>query len=269
MAGPSWASAVERANAEGKQPVLFVHGPWLSARAWAPWAALFEKAGYASLQPAWPDGDDLAARATLGAARRRFTRIVEALNNRPAIVGHSLGALIAQMLAAEGLSAATVAVAPAPFRGAAPLSLPALRAAWPALAAPADARGWVRLSAAQFRYAFANAVSPAEGEALFETYAAPAPRRPVLQAATAGLDPWTEARVDVLAPCRGPLLIVAGGQDHSAPPAVTQAVYDRQKRNRAAASEFVLMSDRGHSLIVDAGWREVADAALGFIQRFA
>lgn len=267
MPQPPWADAVDRANAEAKQPVLFVHGLWLTPRAWDPWAGLFARAGYAPVQPAWPDEDDPMAHVTLGAAAAHFARIAEALDSRPAIVGHALGGLIAQMLAAKGVSAATVAIAPSPFRGAAPLSFQALRAAWPAFGAPADAQGRVSLTHAQFRYAFANAVGLAESQALFEAHAAPAPRRPIRQAATAGLVPWTEAKVDVLAPCRGPLLIISGDRDHSVPPAMTRAAYRRQKRN-GAISEFVQLSERGHALTIDAGWRDVADTALSFVQRF-
>jgi len=265
----TWEASVARANASAKQPVIFIHGLWLTPRSWAPWADAFEAAGYAALSVPWPS--DLGGEPdveTIGRVAAHVSKVAEALGSRPAVVGHSFGGLIAQILAGRGLSAATVAIAPAPFRGVLPLPLSALRAAWPILHNPANARRRTPLTPAQFRYAFANAVDPMESQALFDAQAAPAPGRPIFQAAMANLDPWTEARVETRSANRGPLMIIAGERDHTVPPAVARAAFRREARNRHAVSEYRLFPGRGHSLTIDAGWREVADAALGFIQRF-
>ena len=261
--------AIARVNAAAKQPVMFIHGLWLTSRSWDAWAEIFESAGYVAMKPAWPsdEGGDPGAE-TIGHVVQHFARLAEALCSRPAIIGHSFGGLIAQILAGRGLSAATVAISPAPFRGVTPLPISALRAAWPVLRNPANAGRRAALTAAQFGYAFANAVSPSESQALFAAQAAPAPSRPIFQAATANLNPWTEAKVDTRALNRGPLLIVAGEQDHTVPSVVAKAAFERQRRNREAVSEYQQMPARGHSLTIDNGWREVAETALTFIQRF-
>jgi pimeloyl-ACP methyl ester carboxylesterase len=269
VAGETSEAAVARVNAAAKQPVMFIHGLWLAARSWDAWAGVFERAGYVALKPPWPsdEGGDAGAE-TVGRVVQHYARLAEALSSRPAIVGHSFGGLIAQILAGRGLSAATVAIAPAPFRGVIPLPISALRSAWPVLHSPANAGRKTPLTAAQFRYAFGNAVGAAESQALFEEQAVPAPGRPLFQAAAANLNPWTEARVDAQAGHRGPLLIVAGERDHTVPPIVVRAAFERQKANRHAVSEYLQMPGRGHSLTIDSGWREVADTALTFIQRF-
>ena len=188
------------------------------------------------------------------------------LKRRPAIIGHSFGGLLAQILAGRGLSVATVAIDPAPFRGVLPLPFSALKSAFPVLRNPANRNRAVPLTYEQFRYAFANAVDEAEAKSLYETYAVPAPGAPLFQAATSNFNPWTEDKVDTETANRGPLLIVSGEKDHTVPPKVAEAAFNQQKRN-SGLTEFLEMKDRGHALTIDHGWREVADAALSFVQR--
>ena len=264
------ADAVARANASNRQPVMFIHGLWLSPSSWDRWAGMFETAGYAALAPSWPaEAGGAMAPETIGEVVAHFADIAGRLGRRPAVIGHAFGGLIAQVLAGRGCSAATVAIDPAPFRGVLPLPVSALRSAWPVLRNPANAGRQVALTAQEFRYAFANAVSATESEDLYDAYQAPAPGKPIFQAAAANLNPWTEARVDVEAAERGPLLIISGEHDHTVPPPVVRAAYTRQRRNMEAITEFKALPDRGHSLTIDAGWREVADIALAFVERFA
>ena len=125
----------------------------------------------------------------------------------------------------------------------------------------------VPLSYDQFRFAFANAVSEDEAKELFETFAAPTPGAPLFQAAAANLNPWTEAKVDTKNPDRGPLLITSGEKDNTVPWAISNASYKKQKANEGV-TEIVKIPNRGHSLTIDGGWREVADTALNFVKRF-
>jgi non-heme chloroperoxidase len=196
-----------------------------------------------------------------------FDDVIRMLTTKPAIVGHSFGGLMTQILAGRGLSAVSVAIDPAPFRGVLPLPFSALRAASPALANPLNRGRAVPLTYDQFRYAFTNAVDEAEAKQLYETYAVAAPGKPLFQAAAANLNPWTEAKVDTGNPDRGPLLIIDGEKDHTVPWAIANASYKRQKRNEGV-TEIVKMSGRGHSLTIDSGWREVAETALAFVGRF-
>jgi non-heme chloroperoxidase len=193
--------------------------------------------------------------------------MISGLATKPAIVGHSFGGLLAQILAGRGLSAASVAIDPAPFRGVLPLPISALKSSAPVLGNPANRNRAVPLSYEQFRFAFANAVSEEEAKELYETYAVPASGAPLFQAATANLNPWTEAKVNSKNPDRGPLLIISGEKDHTVPWAIANASYKRQKRNDGV-TEITEMPGRGHALTIDSGWREVADTALAFVKRF-
>ena len=141
------------------------------------------------------------------------------------------------------------------------------RSAKPALGNPANRHRAIPLTFEQFRYGFANAVSEDEARELYETFAVPAPGAPLFQAAAANLNPWTEAKVDTENPDRGPLLIISGEKDNTVPWAIANASYKRQVRNQAL-TEIVEMPDRGHALVIDSGWREVADTALAFVRRF-
>ena len=196
-----------------------------------------------------------------------YASVIEALDKKPAVIGHWFGGLLAQMVAGRGLSAATVAVDAAPFRGVLPLPISALRSSKPVLENPRNKHRAIPLTYDQFRYAFANAVSEDEAKELFDAYAVPAPGEPLFQAAFANLNPWTEAKVDHENPDRGPMLVVSGEKDHTVPRAISDATYKKQKKNKGV-TEFVEIPGRGHALTIDSGWREVADTALGFVQRF-
>ena len=268
MTSQTLQAAIDRANASGRRPVVFIHGLWLRPESWTPWAERFEAAGYTALTPGWPvEEGDLAGAETLGQVRDHFAGIARALKRKPVLIGHSFGGLIAQILAGQGLSQATVAISPAPFRGVLPLPLSALRSAWPVLKSPANAGRRVPLTKGQFRYAFGNALEPHDSDRLHAAFHVPAPGRPIFQAAAANFNPWTEARVDTRAPDRGPLLLMSGRMDHTVPPPVVRAAWTLQRRNEAAVTELFQLDGRGHSLTVDAGLDEVADIAMAFIDR--
>jgi pimeloyl-ACP methyl ester carboxylesterase len=268
---------IANANASGRTPVVFIHGLWLLPNSWDRWAAVFEEAGFAPLTPGWPDdpetvsdakaNPDVFAGKTVGQVADHYASIIGRLDRKPAIIGHSFGGLLTQMLAGRGLSAVAVAIDPAPFRGVLPLPISALRSSAPVLGNPANRHRAVPLTYDQFRYAFANAVSEEEAKELYETYAVPAPGAPLFQAATANVNPWTEAKVNTRNPERGPLLIISGEKDHTVPWAIANASFKKQHRN-PAVTEIVEISGRGHALTIDSGWREVADTALAFVQRF-
>jgi non-heme chloroperoxidase len=268
---------VARANATGQTPVVFVHGLWLLPSSWDRWAAVFEEAGFTALTPGWPDDPEtveeanahpeVLAHKTVGQVADHFEEIIRGLERKPAVIGHSFGGLLTQILAGRGLAAVSVAIDPAPFRGVLPLPISSLKSARPVLGNPANRNRAVPLTYEQFRYGFANAVSEEEAKELYENYAVPAPGAPLFQAATANLNPWTEAKVDSKNPDRGPLLIISGEKDHTVPWAIANASYKKQKRNEGV-TEIVEIPDRGHALTVDSGWREVADKALEFVRRF-
>jgi non-heme chloroperoxidase len=268
---------IDRANETGLQPVVFIHGLWLLPSSWDRWATVFEEAGYTALSPGWPDDPDTVAEAkahpevfahkTVGQVADHFGDVIGRLTKKPAVIGHSFGGLLTQIVAGRGLSAASVAIDPAPFRGVLPLPISALKSASPVLTNPANRNRAVPLTYEQFRFGFANAVSEDEAKQLYDAYAVPAAGAPLFQAATANLNPWTEAKVNSKNPERGPLLIISGEKDNTVPWAIANASFKKQKRNEGV-TEITEMKNRGHALTIDSGWREVADTALAFVKRF-
>jgi pimeloyl-ACP methyl ester carboxylesterase len=268
---------IERANASGLPPVAFVHGLWLLPSSWDRWVTLFEEAGFTAVTPGWPDDPatveeakahpEVFAHKSVGQIADYVDGIISRLDKKPALIGHSFGGLLAQILSGRGLASSTVAIDPAPFRGVLPLPISALKSASPVLKNPANRNKAIPLTYEQFRYGFVNAVDEDEAKELFETYAVPGSGVPLFQAASANLNPWTEAKVDTKNPERGPVLIICGAEDNTVPPSIAKAAYKRQQHNEGV-TEYLEIPGRGHALVIDNGWRDVADAALAFVQRF-
>jgi pimeloyl-ACP methyl ester carboxylesterase len=269
---------IAEVNASGLTPVVFIHGLWLLPSSWDRWAEVFKAAGYAPISPGWPDDPETVAEAkehpevfagkTVGDVADHYDAIIGKLDKQPAIIGHSFGGLLAQILAGRGLSTVTVAIDAAPFRGVLPLPISALRSASPVLSNPLNKNKAIPLTYDQFRYAFANQVTEEEAHQLYEEFAVPAPGAPLFQAAVANFNPWTEVKVDHENAYRGPLLIIGGEKDHTVPTAITEANYKIQQKN-SGVTEYAEIPGRGHSLTIDSGWLEVANTALAFVQRFA
>src|SRR5262252_1557871 len=269
---------VERANSTSATPVVFIHGLWLLPSSWANWADFFTQAGYAPLTPDWPDDPETVAEAraepevvakkTLKQVADHTTEIITALDHKPVVMGHSTGGLLAQMLAGRGLSAATVAIDPGVFRGVLPLPASVLKGVGPFLVNPRTRGRAITLTFAQFKYSWANALGEKEARELYEAFHVAGSGIALAQMGNANLNPRTEAKVNTANPGRGPLLIIDGEKDHTVPWAIANAAYQRQKRN-PAVTEIVKIPNRGHSLTIDHGWREVAQTALDFVRRFA
>jgi pimeloyl-ACP methyl ester carboxylesterase len=268
---------IEAANASRDIPVVFIHGLWLLPSSWANWAELFKQAGYAPLTPDWP-GDpetvaearanpDVFAKKTLKQVADHTTEIINALDRKPAVMGHSTGGLVAQMLAGRGLSAVTVAIDPGVFRGVLPLPASVLKGVGPFLVNPATRGRAITLTFDQFKYGWANALDENESKELYDTFHVAGSGIALVQMGNANLNPWTEAKVNTKYADRGPLLIIDGEKDHTVPWAIANAAYKRQRRN-PAVTEITKIPNRGHALTIDHGWREVAQTALQFVQRF-
>jgi non-heme chloroperoxidase len=268
---------VAAANASGNAPVVFIHGLWLLPSSWAAWAEFFKQAGYAPLTPDWPDDPatvegaraepEVVAKKTLKQVADHTTEVINALDRKPVVMGHSTGGLLAQMLAGQGLSAATVAIDPGVFRGVLPLPPSVLRGIGPFLVNPRTRGRAITLTFEQFKYGWANALDEKEAKELYDTFHVAGSGVSLVQMGNANLNPWTEAKVNTRTPDRGPLLIIDGEKDHTVPWAIANATYKQQSRN-PGVTEIVKMPNRGHSLTIDHGWREVAQTALDFIQRF-
>jgi pimeloyl-ACP methyl ester carboxylesterase len=272
------ADEVEVAKASGKPVIAFVHGLWLLPNSWDRWRTYFEEKGYSTVVPGWPDDPDTVTEArehpevlahkSVGQIADHFEQVITQLDRKPVVMGHSFGGLLTQILAGRGCAAVSVAIDPAPFRGVLPLPISALKSAFPVLHNPLNHGRAIPLTFEQFHYAFANELDEAEAMELFNTYAVPGAGVPLFQAASANLNPWTEVKVKTKSSDRGPLLIIEGEKDHTVPVAVAKASYKRQKRNEGV-TEYLELEGRGHSLVIDHGWADVADASYAFVKRFA
>jgi pimeloyl-ACP methyl ester carboxylesterase len=255
-------------------PVLFIHGLWLHARSWDDWVSLFAEKGYAASAPGWPGDPDTVAEARehpeaiadhgIDDVVAHYASLISALPEKPILVGHSFGGMIAQRLLGEDLAAGAVAIDAAQIKGVLPLPLSALKATLPVFKNPANKHRAVSLTAEQFRFAFGNAVPADESDALFERWAIPAPGKPLFEAAAANFNPHSPAKVATDNSGRGPLLLIMGGKDHTVPEAVTKSTL-KQYRHSDAVTDLHEFPDRAHSLTIDHGWRDVAEKCLSWL----
>ncbi len=274
---PHEVAEVDAANDTGRRPVVFIHGLWLLSSSWDRWRRLFEDAGYATVAPGWPDDPETVSKARedpgvfahkmVKAVTEHYLEAIDRLTTEPAVIGHSFGGLIAQQVAGEGASAATVAIDPAPGRGILPVPTSALKSGAPVVGNPVNYGRAVTLTLEEFTYGWANALDDEETKALYEEFHVAASGSPIFQAVAANLNPFSQTKVKFSAEDRGPILIVSGEKDHTVPRSIAHAVYTKHSKN-TAVTEFVEVPGRGHSLTIDHGWQEVAQTSLDFVRRF-
>jgi len=258
-----------------RTPVVFIHGLWLHATSWSRWLDLYRDAGYEPIAPGWPgepdtvqaarENPDLVADTSIDDAVAHFAEIIGALDAKPIIIGHSFGGLLAEKLLGQDLAAAAVAIDPAQIKGVLPLPLAQIRAALPVLSNPANLHKAISLTAKQFRFGFGNELTQEESDDLYDRWSIPAPARPLFQAAVANFVVHSEAKVNTANEQRGPLLLISGTKDHTVPDVTTRSTLKRY-RSSTAVTELRRFEGRGHSLTIDSGWREVADATLEWLQ---
>jgi pimeloyl-ACP methyl ester carboxylesterase len=288
---------IRQANQSGRTPIVFVHGLWLLPSSWDRWADLFRRAGYTTLTPGWPYDLETLEEAkakhevftgkSIGEVANYFEQVIGMLNKRPVVIGHSFGGLLTEILAGRGLAAASVAICPTPSRKVLPLfisgvitidpSIPsklvALRPASPELRNPANKDCAVPLKYDEFRYAFANAVDEDQAKRLYKQFCVPASAEvsfadEIFQPAEAtNVNPRTVPDVDSKNPDRGPMLIIASGKDQTVPVAISRTSFKHEQDNEGI-TEYVELLDRGHALVIDDNWQEVAETALKFVGRF-
>ena len=256
------------------RPVVFIHGMWLHATSWQSWAELFATAGYQPSAPGWPhepptvaearENPDAVANLSIDDITHHYAEAIASLDQPPILIGHSFGGLFAEKLLGQGIGAAAVAIDPAQIKGVLPLPLAQLRSGLPALGNPANLHRSVSLTGKEFRFGFGNALTEEESEDLYERWTIPSPARPLFQAAAANFVMHSQAAVDTANSDRGPLLLISGTADHTVPDVVTRSTL-KQYRDSTAVTELQQFEGRGHSLTIDHGWRDVAEAVLKWL----
>jgi len=268
------ATTVDTSAVPAGRPVVFIHGLWLHATSWDPWMDLFRQAGYAPTAPGWPGDSDTVEETRRDPSKvagqgiddvvDHYAQVIEGLGAKPIVIGHSFGGLMVQRLLGQDLAAAGIAIDPAPIKGVLALPLSALKVASVALRKPANRREAVSLTAEEFRYGFGNALPAQESADLYDKWAIPSPAKPLFEAATANFSPRSPAKVNTTNKTRGPLLLIAGGHDHTVPAAIVRSTRKLYHKS-PAVTDLREFNDRGHSLTIDHGWREIADEALSWL----
>jgi pimeloyl-ACP methyl ester carboxylesterase len=255
-------------------PVVFIHGLWIHSDAWQPWVELYRSAGYNPIAPGWP-GDSASADKTrknpaavadkgIDDIASGYLDVISRLPAKPIVIGHSFGGLIAQKLLAQDAAAAAIAIDPGQIKGVKPLPFAQIRSGLPVLSRPGNKKRAVTLTKKQFRYGFGNALTESESGELFDKWAIPGPGKPLFEASAANFKKSSPAAVDTTKQDRGPLLIVGGGKDHTVPEVVARAAY-KLYSGSGAVTGYHAFPDRGHSLVLDHGWREIADLTLSWL----
>ena len=251
--------------------IVLIHGLWLTAASWERWIERYTARGFRVIARSWPgmEGDitqlrrDPSGITGLGVSEivDHYARIIGGLNKPPIIMGHSFGGLITEILLDRGFGAAGVAIHPAPVKGIFVLPFASLKAALPALKNPFRQHEAVALTPEQFHYGFTNHLSAEASLPVYERYAVPGPNHVLFQASLANFNPHAATTVNFGNGERAPLLLIAGGNDHTVPAAVTRANFELFNQS-AALTAYKEYPDRTHWTIGQDGWQEVADFAL-------
>jgi pimeloyl-ACP methyl ester carboxylesterase len=258
-----------------KQVIVLIHGLWMTPRSWNLFREFYEGRGYRVFAPAWSrlNGEvedirrDASALAGLGITEvvDHYEKFIQSLHEPPILIGHSFGGLIVQILLDRGLGVAGVAIDSATPKGIWKLPFSAIKSVNPVLSNPFNYNHTVTLTFAQFKYAFANTSSETEAHSAYEQNAIPGPGRPIFQVALANFNPWAATKVNYRNHRRSPLLLIAGAQDHLVP-AVQNSINYKKYAHSKAITDYKEFPNRSHWIIGQAGWQEVAEYALAWVQ---
>ncbi len=250
--------------------VMFIHGMFMTPLCWEEWIKRFEFKGYRCLAPAWlyhdapvevlrkKFPDPALGKLTMGDLVMQFTALIQAASEKPILIGHSMGGLLAQLLLNRGLGAAGIVVHSGPPQGVFVLSYPYLKSSFPIInpLKPVDEPMW--MSFKQFQYSFVNTLPLPEQQAVYEKYCVPESRR-------VGRSPLTPVTHIDYEKTRVPLIFFAGGADHIIPAALNRANFVKYQK-AGAPVEYREFAGRSHFTIREPGWEQVADAAMAWIE---
>jgi pimeloyl-ACP methyl ester carboxylesterase len=247
--------------------ILFIHGMYMNSLCWEKWVAHFQARGYRCVAPDWPGReqppdvlrknhpDPQLGQLTLSRVLEHYVHTISALDEKPALVGHSMGGLAVQLLLQSDLAAAGVAIDSAPPMGVLTTRWPFLKSNWPHITPFVSQSSPIEMTFERFQYTFVNTLPSSEQQAAYERYVVPESRRVPHESLT--------ARIDFKKP-HPPLLLIAGSADNLIPPSLNKTNYARYK-NSPSETDFKVFAGRTHFIIGQKGWQEVADYIIAWL----
>lgn len=247
--------------------IVFVHGMYMNHLCWEHWIAYYQSKGYKCLAPAWPGRDQPIdtlrrlhpdphlGRLTLSSVLERITDTIKALDEKPILIGHSMGGLIVQLLLQRDLAAAGVAIDSAPPMGVFTIKWSFLKANWPHITPFVSLSSPIDMTFERFQYTFVNTLPLAEQQAAYDRYVVPESRRIPRESLTAKID---------FKNAHSPLLLIAGSADNLIPASLNRSNYAKYRKSHSV-TDFKEFKGRTHFIVGQKGWEEVADYVLGWL----
>lgn len=250
--------------------VVLIHGMYMNPMCWEHWLPYFKSKGYRVLAPAWPGRDKSTVelrkshpdpklgKLTLSDVLQSASRTIANLDEKPILIGHSMGGLVTQLLVQQGIAAAGVAIDSAPPAGVFSLAWSFLKSNFPHIN-PLKPQGQpIEMTFARFQYAFVNGMPLEAQRAAFDRYVVPESRRVPAESLTA------TARIDFKKP-HAPLLLIGGSSDHIIPASLNKSNVARYSAS-SSITDYKEFSGRNHFVIGQEGWQEVADYILTWLK---
>jgi len=250
--------------------VIFITGAFVTHKSWDAWKAYFETKGYTTLAPPWPYKDgtvqelrnrqpndtDLAG-LRLSQLIDHYATIVKNLPEKPIVIGHSLGGLIAQVLVNRDLVSAGVAIHSVPPKGVFSFEWPFLKSIWKPLGYFTSVKKTHLMSLNEWKHAFTNGMTPEEQLISYEENAIPESKRVLRDA----LGP--AAKIDFIK-VHPPLLFITGSADHITPNSLNYENYIKYDKNHAF-TDYKEFEGKNHFVIGLPSWHDEADYILSWL----
>ena len=251
--------------------ILFIHGMYMTPLCWEHWLDYFQAKGYRCIAPAWPDRDRPVqtlrkshpdphlGRLTLSRVIEHYAGLIPMLEEKPILIGHSMGGLVVQLLLQRYVAFAGIAIDSAPPRGVFSTKLTFLKSNWPHINPFISQASPIQMTLKRFQYTFVNDLPLEVQQTAFERYVVPESRRVPVESLT------KVASID-FSSSHPPLLLVAGSNDHLIPASLNQTNYDKYKRS-FSITDFKEFANRTHFIIGQSGWEEVAGYIAAWLEK--